>query len=141
MYDLNTLYANVLPTGFTLVSANDINDNGWITGYGTNAAGDIHGFLVNWALAGDANLDGKVDINDLSRVLTNYDKTGTSGATGDFNGDGKVDINDLSIVLTNYDHSLGSSAFGAAAVPEPGGAGASGRGRSAGFAWQARKGY
>ena len=57
-------------------------------------------------MPGDANLDGKVDINDLSSVLTNYDKsTGMTWSDGDFNGDGKVDINDLSIVLTNYDKS------------------------------------
>ena len=56
---------------------------------------------------GDANGDGKVDINDLTIVLTNYDKsTGMTWATGDFNGDGKVDINDLSIVLTNYDKTV-----------------------------------
>ena len=53
-------------------------------------------------------------------MLTNYDKsTGMNWSSGDFNGDGKVDINDLSVVLTNYDKSIGSSAAGMAAVPEP----------------------
>ena len=50
-------------------------------------------------------------------------------ATGDFNGDGKVNINDLTIVLTHYNQSVGSSAGGMAAVPEPVYAGAPGRGR------------
>jgi hypothetical protein len=40
--------------------------------------------------------------------------------TGDFNNDGKVDINDLTIVLTHYNLSIGASAGGIAAVPEPG---------------------
>ena len=41
-------------------------------------------------LTGDANGDGRVDINDLTVVLTNYGKTaGTSWDTGDFNGDGR----------------------------------------------------
>ena len=40
-------------------------------------------------------------------------------ATGDFNGDGKVDINDLTIVLANYNQTFGSSADGIASVPEP----------------------
>ena len=53
-------------------------------------------------LSGDANLDGKVDINDLTIVLANYGQTGKTWTTGDFNGDGTVDINDLTIVLTNY---------------------------------------
>ena len=72
-------------------------------------------------LPGDANADGKVDINDLTKVLTNYNSsTGMSWSTGDFNNDGKVDINDLTIVLTHYNQSLGSSAAGMAPVPEPG---------------------
>ena len=71
-------------------------------------------------LAGDANLDGKVDINDLTKVLTNYNQTSMTWGNGDFNGDGKVDINDLTIVLAHYNQSLGSSALGISAVPEPG---------------------
>jgi len=66
--------------------------------------------------AGDANGDGKVDINDLTIVLTNYGQTGMVWSRGDFNGDGKVDINDLTIVLTNYGNTAGS---GIMAVPEP----------------------
>ena len=46
-------------------------------------------------MPGDANLDGKVDINDLSIVLANYDKNGMAWTEGDFTGDGTVDINDL----------------------------------------------
>ena len=68
-------------------------------------------------LPGDANGDGKVDINDLTIVLTNFGKsTGMIWSSGDFNNDGKVDINDLTIVLTNFGETAGSSL---AAVPEP----------------------
>ena len=63
-------------------------------------------------------MDGKVDINDLTIVLTQYGSTNMDWTTGDFNGDGKVDINDLTIVLTNYGQSVGASA-GIKAVPEP----------------------
>ena len=38
---------------------------------------------------------------------------------GDFTGSGTVDINDLTIVLAHYNQSVGSSATGVAAVPEP----------------------
>jgi hypothetical protein len=68
---------------------------------------------------GDANGDGTVNIADLSKVLTNYDKTGMQWADGDFNGDNTVNISDLSNVLTNYDKTAGSSAAGIEAVPEP----------------------
>ena len=69
-------------------------------------------------MTGDANGDDKVDINDLTIVLANYNKTGMTWTDGDFNGDGKVDINDLTIVLTNYNRSMVSS--NPSSVPEPG---------------------
>jgi hypothetical protein len=68
---------------------------------------------------GDANYDGKVDINDLTIVLANYGQTGRTWAQGEFTGSGTVDINDLTIVLAHYNRSVGSSAAGMAAVPEP----------------------
>jgi len=69
---------------------------------------------------GDANGDGKVDINDLTIVLANYNQTGTTWSQGDFNGDGKVDINDLTVVLTNFGQTVWAWAGGVAPVPEPG---------------------
>ena len=65
---------------------------------------------------GDANGDNKVDINDLTIVLTNYGQPGMDWSHGDFNHDNKVDINDLTIVLSNYNTTYSASA---AAVPEP----------------------
>ena len=59
---------------------------------------------------GDANLDGKVDINDLTIVLAHYNQTGMTWAEGEFTGDGTVDINDLTIVLAHYNQTVGSSA-------------------------------
>ncbi len=70
-------------------------------------------------LDGDANLDGKVDINDLTIVLAHYDQTGQTWAQGEFTGDGTVDINDLTIVLAHYGQTAGASAGGISAVPEP----------------------
>ena len=48
---------------------------------------------------GDINGDGRVDITDLSILLSNY---GTSNTQADINKDGKVDVLDLSILLSNY---------------------------------------
>ena len=75
--------------------------------------------IINPQLPGDANLDGKVDINDLTIVLAHYNQTGTTWTEGEFTGDGTVDINDLTIVLAHYNETAGSSAGPAAAVPEP----------------------
>jgi probable HAF family extracellular repeat protein len=46
MQDLNTVYASVKPANFTMTFASDINDAGWITGYGTDGSGHTHGFLL-----------------------------------------------------------------------------------------------
>ncbi len=78
---------------------------------------------VDNVLPGDANLDGRVDINDLTIVLSHYNQTGMTWSTGDFTGDGRVDLNDLTIVLTNYNRTLGSPPSGMASVPEPATAG------------------
>ena len=60
-----------------------------------------------------------MDINDLTIVLAHYGQTGMTWTQGEFTGDGTVDINDLTIVLAHYGQSLGASAGGMAAVPEP----------------------
>lgn len=48
---------------------------------------------------GDMNLDGKVDVQDLSYLLS---KWRTSDSTADINKDGRVNISDLSILLSNW---------------------------------------
>ena len=69
-------------------------------------------------LPGDANGDGKVDVNDLTVVLTNFGQSGASWSQGDFNGDGKVDVNDLTILLTDFGQ-VAAPAAGVTATPEP----------------------
>ena len=65
---------------WTLAEATGINDAGDIVGFGTNPGGtEDEAFLLTPALPGDANLDGTVDVNDLTIVLTNFGKTGMSG--------------------------------------------------------------
>jgi probable HAF family extracellular repeat protein len=126
--DLNSLINPALD--LTVAQGMAINDQGWIvaSGYLANDPYQYsHGYLLaplsgSASQEGDANLDGRVDINDLTIVLTNFGRTaGMSWATGDFVGDGKVDINDLSIVLANFGWNVSTSAAGASAVPEPSG--------------------
>ena len=66
-----------------------------------------------------ANLDRKVDINDLTIVLANYNQTGKTWATGDFNGDGTGRHQRPDHRAGQLQHSVGSAVGGMAPVPEP----------------------
>jgi hypothetical protein len=80
--------------------------------------------LLRTTLAGDANLDGSVDFNDLVALAQNYN-TNVSLASedwwsrGDATYDGVVDFNDLVKLAQNYNTALEPSAVpGASAVFE-----------------------
>ena len=76
--------------------------------------------LKSAVFPGDANGDGRVDVNDLTIVLSHFGQTGMTWPQGDFNGDGRVDVNDLTIVLTNFGQTAGATDAGSPlAVPEP----------------------
>jgi hypothetical protein len=87
---------------------------------GEGAFYNMSALVLQRAFPGDANGDGRVDINDLTIVLANYGQTGCAWSQGCMDGDptGAVDINDLTIVLANYGRTAG--AVGIGAVPEPG---------------------
>ena len=110
---------------WTQITPNDLtfdNTNDWVS-FGTpNLNGYDYAVSGIPVLPGDVNLDGKVDINDLTVVLANYGKTGQAWTQGSMNGDptGTVDINDLTIVLGNYGNTVAASGgIGMSAVPEP----------------------
>jgi hypothetical protein len=121
--NLNTEYAGILPAGITLNMATAIDNNGDIAGVCTDALGNtMQAFVIynQSQLLGDANGDGRVDVNDLTIVLSNFGRTGMTWSQGEFTGDGTVDVNDLTILLANFGKTSGASAGGLAAVPEPG---------------------
>ncbi|MEQ9453707.1 MAG: hypothetical protein RLN76_03825 [Phycisphaeraceae bacterium] len=64
------------------------------------------------ALPGDANLDGVVDLIDLSILASGFEGTGT-WVDGNFNGDGAIDLIDLSLLATNFGEDVNG-------LPEPG---------------------
>jgi len=69
--------------------------------------------IGDYRLPGDANLDGHVDLTDLSTVLNNFGQATTAWTSGNFDGAATIDLTDLSAVLNNF----GQSAPSAAIVP------------------------
>ncbi len=81
--------------------------------------------LVMYTYAGDANLDGKIDVLDYGRIDLNV-PLGVSGwYNGDFNYDGKIDVLDYGIIDFNIAiqgppiPSGASGSVALSAVPEP----------------------
>ena len=111
-------YAGDFAAGSALIYCSTAAANGWALGWADNGTNAV---TVMPTLPGDANLDGRVDINDLTITLSNFGQTGMTWSQGNFTYDGRVDINDLTIVLTNFDRSLAAPplAAGFASVPEP----------------------
>jgi hypothetical protein len=66
------------------------------------SASETYGLAFNAMMLGDANLDGKVDLTDLSTVLNNFGMSTTEWTDGNFDGSGTVDLTDLSDVLNNF---------------------------------------
>jgi hypothetical protein len=80
--------------------------------------------MVTWG--GDANLDGKINIDDYGRIDGNVGQSGSvfGWSRGDFNYDGKINIDDYGIIDGNINRqgtpfSTASAVEGVAAVPEP----------------------
>jgi peptidoglycan/xylan/chitin deacetylase (PgdA/CDA1 family) len=81
----------------------DIQGGGGITGFMDNLEMfDPTGSTATTGKAGDVNGDGAINLNDLSIVSSNWNKTGMTAAQGDLNGDGAVNLNDLSILSSNW---------------------------------------
>jgi T5SS/PEP-CTERM-associated repeat protein len=82
--------------------------------------------LVMFTYGGDANLDGKINIDDYGQIDFNVGSSGSvfGWFNGDFNYDGKINIDDYGIIDFNVvaqgpPFAAGASAEGLAAVPEP----------------------
>ena len=67
---------------------------------------------VAFAAAGDTNLDGQIDILDISTILgaASFDAAATGGwAAGDFNHDGRMNLADFNVLASNFGMSGGAT--------------------------------
>jgi len=97
------LFANAAGGNFNLNKGSPAIDTGMaIAGQSFNgSAPDLGAFessLTN-TKAADLNNDGRVDVVDLSILLSNF---GTNNSVADINGDGTVSVLDLSVLLSNF---------------------------------------
>ena len=85
----------------------------------TSLATDV---LARATYYGDANLDGRVDAADYTRLDAGYLARTTTWFDGDFNYDGTVDASDYTLADNAFNHQTSAQArptSAAAAVPEP----------------------
>ncbi|MGN6371339.1 MAG: hypothetical protein ACTHN5_24050 [Phycisphaerae bacterium] len=88
-----------------------------ITTFG-GVAIDANAILIAPEIPGDANLDGAVNLTDLSTVLNNFGSPATNWTSGNFGSGSTVNLTDLSAVLNNF----GTTSSVAAAVATGAGA-------------------
>jgi hypothetical protein len=127
--------------GTTGITSSTANAGGETFGIATAGALNVSTFdglavspstiLVKYTFAGDATLDGTVNLSDLDVVLNNLGSTSSLWSSGNFDGAATIDLTDLNDVLNHLGVSVptGSSAVataeallaagGTGAVPEP----------------------
>ena len=80
---------------------------------GQSLGGAFSQILIQSTVAGDANLDGRVDQQDYLNIIANMGRAGATYFEGDLNGDGAVTADDLALVSLN----IGAGANMAAGPP------------------------
>ena len=66
---------------------------------------DANSLLLSPELLGDANIDGHVDLTDLSAILNHFGAATPNWTDGNFDNQPTIDLTDLSDVLNNFGQS------------------------------------
>ncbi len=103
--------SGVIVTSAPITIGSGIYSIGYADGADSVVAGLPSGEIeVAYTLAGDANLDGKVDSADFGILADNYGDSDAVWDQGDFDYDGKIDSADFGILAVNYGQSAGGNA-------------------------------
>jgi len=100
------IFSLTIPSNKTLV----ISDNAiaHLTNFGGINNVDAGSILITVAFKGDFNLDGVVDILDLTTVANHWQQSVIDWSQGDFDGNNTVDILDLTAVANNWQAGVGA---------------------------------
>ena len=84
-----------------------------------NQTVDSNSLLLSPELLGDANIDGKIDLSDLSTVLNHMGNSTPNWTDGNFDHAPSIDLTDLSAVLNNFGLTYSSPRINASVTPAP----------------------
>jgi hypothetical protein len=106
-------------TALGIVESSDINTGTFSSFRGQTV--DLTSVLVRYTAAGDANIDGTVDLTDFTLLASNFNGTSKRWYNGDFDYNGTVDLTDFTILASNFNYTLPSDAAAplGSVVPEP----------------------
>ena len=87
--------------------------NAYSIGYADGSDGVVAGLSggqeeIKFTYAGDANLDGQVNLTDLVMLANHFGSTGTNWDQGDFSYDGSVNLTDLTILASHFGDGVGN---------------------------------
>ena len=92
-----------LPAGVTFSGAEAINRSGQIVGeYWLGESNRNVFVLTPDRMGGDANADGRVNLDDFNTLAANFGKSGRAWFEGDFTHDGIVNLNDFNVLASNF---------------------------------------
>ena len=94
-----SLFSSTLPANFALALLDNALLN--LSTFG-NQPVDTNSLLLSEELLGDTNIDGHVDLTDLSTILNNFGATTSAWTSGNFDNAPTIDLTDLSDVLNNF---------------------------------------
>jgi hypothetical protein len=104
MIESGALFSSLAKNRYTMLGAATAHEIFGISGYAPRSfdgqsvfADDV---LIKFTYDGDANLDGKVNIDDYGRIDANVGQSGIvfGWYNGDFNFDGKINIDDYGLI-------------------------------------------
>jgi hypothetical protein len=101
----NGIVSSVANASITTLGVADASTVFGISGAQTHLFGsetvDATSVLVKYTYGGDANLDGKINVDDYTKIDFNVSLASTGWLSGDFNYDGKINVDDYTLIDFN----------------------------------------